>query len=408
MPAYPYKALTMDGKIVEGSMEGSDDGAVSLKLQEMGLFPVKVGGGKGTSLLSREFQLPWNWKKKRVRRKDLLVFTQELHTLVRSGFPLDRSLSVLGQLAESPALSEIIQDVLKEVKGGKSFSEGLNKYPEVFPKVYSSMVKAGETGGMLEEVLKRIAEFMETSENLRSYIVSALIYPALLSVVGIVSVTILTMFVVPRFAAIFHDMGVPLPLPMAILKGLSDFLASYWWLVIAVVAILAFYFRRYRSSAQGRLSWDRWMLRIPLVGVVLRKVEVARFSRTLGTLLHGGVPLLQAMTIVRDVIMNQGIATMIEPIRNGIKKGEGIAQPMKQSGVFPPLAMHLVEVGEESGRLDSMLVQVSDIYDNEVRNGVKNLIAFFEPALILVMGIIIGTIVVSMLLAIFSINDIPL
>jgi len=270
------------------------------------------------------------------------------------------------------------------------------------------MVKAGETGGMLEEVLKRIAEFMETSENLRSYIVGALIYPALLSVVGLASVTILTMFVVPRFAAIFHDMGVPLPLPMAILKGFSDFLAGYWWFAVAVVAVLVVYFRRFRSSPQGRLAWDRWTLRIPLVGVVLRKVEVARFSRTLGTLLHGGVPLLQAMTIVRDVIANQGIATMIEPIRNGIKKGEGISQPMKQSGVFPPLAMHLVEVGEESGKLDSMLVQVSDIYDNEVRNGVKNLIAFFEPALILVMGIIIGTIVVSMLLAIFSINDIPL
>ncbi len=405
MPAYPYKALTLEGKIVEGTMEGSDDGAVALKLQEIGLFPVKVGG-RGGSLLSREFELPW--KRKRVRRKDILVFTQELHTLVRSGFPLDRSLSVLGQLAESPALSEIIQDVLKEVKGGKSFSEGLSKYPEVFPKVYVSMVKAGEAGGMLEEVLKRIVDFLETSENLRSYIVGALIYPVLLSVVGIASVTILTLFVVPRFAAIFHDMGVPLPLPMAILKGISDFLAGYWWFALAVIIVLAIYFRRYRSSAQGRLTWDRWMLRIPLVGAVLRKVEVARFCRTLGTLLHGGVPLLQAMTIVRDIIINQGIATMIEPIRNGIKKGEGISQPMKQSGVFPPLAMHLIEVGEESGKLDSMLVQVSDIYDNEVRNGIKNLIAFFEPALILVMGIIIGTIVVSMLLAIFSINDIPL
>ncbi len=406
MPAYPYKALTLDGKIVEGTLEGSDDGAVLLKLQEMGLFPVKVGGGRGGGLLSREFELPW--KKKRVRHKDLLVFTQELHTLVRSGFPLDRSLSVLGQLAESPRLSEIIQDVLKEVKGGKSFSEGLGKYPDVFPKVYVSMVTAGEAGGMLEEVLKRIADFLETSENLRSYIVGALIYPALLGVVGIASVTILTMFVVPRFAAIFHDMGVPLPLPMAILKGLSDFLAGYWWFAAAVIALVAYYFRRYRSSPQGRLSWDRWILRVPLVGAVLRKVEVARFTRTLGALLHGGVPLLQAMTIVRDVVMNQGIATMIEPIRNGIKKGEGISQPMKQSGVFPPLAMHLIEVGEESGKLDAMLVQVSDIYDTEVRNGVKNLIAFFEPALILVMGIIIGTIVVSMLLAIFSINDIPM
>ncbi len=392
--------------MVEGSMEASNGGAVSLKLQEMGLLPVRVGTGTQKNLLNREFD--WPWKNRKIKKKDLLVFTQELHTLVRSGFPLDRSLSVLGELAESQALCNVIKDVLKEVKGGKSFSEALGKYPEVFPKVYVNMVKAGEAGGMLEEVLGRLVMFMETSENLRSYIVGALIYPVLLAIVGIASVTILTLFVVPRFAAIFKDMGVPLPLPMEILKGLSDFLSSYWWLVIIFVALIVAYLRRFRSSAAGRLLWDRWLLKLPLAGMVLRKVEVARFARTMGTLLHGGVPLLQAMTIVRDIISNQSIGTMIEPIRNGIKKGEGIAQPMKQSGVFPPLAMHLIEVGEESGKLDSMLIQVADVYDNEVRNGIKNLIAFFEPALILVMGIIIGTIVVSMLLAIFSINDIPL
>jgi len=406
MPSYNYRALTVDGKMIDGSMEGADDGTVSLRLQEMGLLPIRVGAiGKG-SFLSKEVPLPW--MRKRVRRKDLLVFTQELHTLTRSGFPLDRSLAVLGQLAENPALSEIIQDVLKEVKGGRSFSEALGKYPEVFPRVYANMVKAGEVGGMLEEVLARLALFLESSENLRSYIVGALIYPCLLSAVGVASVTILTMFVVPRFAAIFKDMGLPLPLPMAMLDGLSGFIESYWWALLLGILLVAFYLKRFRASPKGRLLWDRWMLRLPLLGSVIRKVEVARFSRTLGTLLQGGVPLLQGMSIVRDILSNQAIATMIEPIRNGIKKGEGISQPMKQSGVFPPLAMHLVEVGEESGKLDHMLVQVADVYDNEVRTGVKNLIAFFEPALILIMGILIGTIVVSMLLAIFSINDIPL
>jgi general secretion pathway protein F len=215
-------------------------------------------------------------------------------------------------------------------------------------------------------------------------------------------------FVVPRFASIFQDMGVDLPLPMAILKGLSGFLTGYWWVVLIMLLVTGFYFRRFRESEEGRLKCDRWLLRIPLLGMVLRKVEVARFSRSLGTLLHGGVPLLQAMTIVREIIGNRSIAMAIEPIRNGIKKGEGIAQPMKQSAVFPPLAMHLIEVGEESGKLDSMLIQVGDVYDVEVRNSIKNLIAFFEPALILLMGVIIGTIVVSMLMAIFSINDIPL
>ncbi len=407
MPSYIYKASTFEGKIVEGTIEAADNSAVAIKLQDMGLLPVRVGLVGRKSMLSQEIEWPWK-RGRKVRRKDLLVFTQELHTLVKSGFPLDRSLAVLAQLAESKALSEVVQDVLKEVKGGKSFSEGLGKYPDVFPKVYTNMVKAGEMGGALEEILARLADFLETSENLRSYIVGAMIYPALLSVVGLTSVTILTLFVVPKFAAIFTDMGVPLPLPMAILKGLSDFLASYWWFVAIAVFLVALYLHRLRAGVEGRLLWDRWMLRLPLVGAVIRKVEVARFSRTLGTLLHGGVPLLQAMTIVREIVGNQSIAGAIEPIRNGIKKGEGIAQPMKQSGVFPPLSMHLIEVGEESGKLDSMLVQVAEVYDNEVRNAVKNLIAFFEPALILVMGIVIGTIVVSMLMAIFSINDIPL
>jgi general secretion pathway protein F len=396
----------MEGKMVSGTMEGSDGGTVSLKLQEMGLFPVRIAYAARRSVFTREME--WPWRQKKVRRKDLLVFTQELHTLVRSGFPLDRSLAILGQLAESPAMAEVVQDVLKEVKGGKSISEALAKYPEVFPKVYVNMVKAGEMGGALEEILGRLAAYLVTSEDLRSYVVGAMIYPALLSAVGLASVTILTLFVVPRFATIFKDMGVPLPLPMAILSGLSGFLSGYWWLVLAGIFGLGLYFKRFRESAEGRLKWDRSLLRIPLVGVVLRKVEVARFARSLGTLLHGGVPLLQSMTIVRDIVGNQAIAAAIDPIRNGIKKGEGIAQPMKQSGVFPLLALHLIEVGEESGKLDSMLIQVAEAYDVEVRNSIKNLIAFFEPALILLMGIIIGTIVVSMLMAIFSINDIPL
>lgn len=406
MPSYNYKASTFEGKTVEGTMEASDDGTVSLKLQEMGLLPVRIGIATRQTMFTRE--IDWPWKRKKVRRKDLLIFTQELHTLVHAGFPLDRTLAVLGQLAESPAMSEVVQDVLKEVKGGKSFSEALAKYPAVFPKVYVSMVKAGEAGGALDEILSRLATFLITSEDLRSYIVSSMIYPVLLSIVGIASVTILTLFVVPKFTAIFQDMGVPLPLPMAILKNLGDFLTYYWWAVLVMIVLVGAYFKRFRASTEGRLKWDRWMLRVPLVGAVLRKIEVARFARSLGTLLHGGVPLLQSMTIVREIIANQSIAVAIEPIRNGIKKGEGITQPMKQSGVFPPLAMHLIEVGEESGKLDGMLIQVGEVYDVEVRNSIKNLIAFFEPALILLMGIIIGTIVVSMLMAIFSINDIPL
>jgi general secretion pathway protein F len=406
MPSFSYKASTLEGKMVDGTMEAADDGTVALKLQEMGLIPVRIGSSSGKAVLSREFE--WPWKRTKARRKDLLIFTQELHTLIRSGSPLDRSLAILSQLAESPAIAEAIQDVLREVKAGKSFSESLSQYPKIFPKVYVNMIKAGEAGGALEEILGRLTAYIEGTENLRSYIIGAMIYPALLSVVGLVSIIILTLFVIPRFTALFRDMGVDPPLAMRILEGFSSLLLGYWWFLLLLIIIAVYRFRSFRRSETGRLKWDHLLLRLPLVGKVLQKVEVARFSRTLGTLLHGGVPLLQGMSIVREIIDNQEIASAIEPIRNGIKKGEGIARPIRQSEVFPPLAMHLIEVGEESGKLDAMLVQVADIYDGEVRNSVKNLIAFFEPALILIMGIVIGTIVVSMLLAIFSINDIPL
>jgi len=396
----------MDGKLIEGTMEAADDGTVAMKLQEMGLLPVRIDFSDSKMLLKREIE--WPWKRKKVRRKDLLVFTQELHTLVKSGFPLDRSLTIISQIAESPSLRDIVQDILKEVKGGKSFSEALGKHTDVFPKVYINMIRAGEAGGALEEVLAHLTTYLVRSDDLRSYIVGALIYPILLSVVALASITILTLFVVPKFVLIFEDIGVPLPLPMVILRGISALFTNFWWLILALLVILGMYFRRFRNSTSGRMKWDRWLLRIPLLGTVLRKVEVARFSRSMGTLLHGGVPLLQAMTIVREIIGNQSIAVAIEPIRTGIKKGEGIAQPMKQSAVFPPLAMHLIEVGEETGRLDSMLNQVADVYDVEVRNSIKNLIAFFEPALIVLMGLIIGAIVISMLTAIFSINEIPL
>lgn len=387
-------------------MEASDNGGVAVKLQEMGLLPVRIDFSGRGSIFSRDLDLPW--KKNRVRKKDLMIFTQELHTLVKSGFPLDRSLTIIRQIADNPAMADIVHDILKEVKAGKSFSESLGKYPKVFPKVYVNMVRAGEAGGALEEILGHLTGYLQTSDDLRSYIVGAMIYPVLLSIVALGSITILAVLVVPKFVDIFEDIGVPLPLPMAILKGVSTVVSGYWWLILGVLLLAAFYIRRFRNSPEGRLKMDRWLLRIPLVGSALRKVEVARFSRALGTLLHGGVPLLQSMTIVREIIGNQSISQAIEPIRSGIKKGEGIAQPMKQSAVFPPLAMHLVEVGEETGRLDSMLTQVAEVYDVEVRNSIKNLTSFFEPALIVLMGVIIGTLVVSMLTAIFSINDIPL
>ena len=406
MPSYSYRASTLEGKIVESSIEAADVGLVSTKLQEMGLLPIHIGTAGRESVFRREME--WSWKSKKIKTRDLLIFTQELRTLTHAGFPLDRCLTILTQLSENPTMSGIVRDVLKEVKAGKSFSEALAKYPNVFPKVYVSMVRAGEAGGALDEVFGRLATFIESKEELRTHITGAMIYPALLSTVGIFSVIIMMVFVVPEFITIFDDMGVELPFPMMIMNGVSQALTRFWWLILAALFATGYAFKRFYDSEDGRLRWDRKMLEAPVLGAVLRKIEVSRFARTLGMLLRGGAPLLQSMAIVREIIGNQSIARTIDPIRSGIKKGEGIAQPIRQSGVFPPLAMHLIEVGEESGRLDDMLIQVADTYDVEVRNGVKNLISFFEPAVILFMGLVIGTVVVSMLMAIFSMNDVPM
>lgn len=403
MPLFDYKAVTPEGKVVEGSLEApSVDEALS-RLKDQGQLPIDVGSASG-GLFSRDFQLPW--QRKRVPRKDLLVFTQELSTLVRAGLPLDRSLSILAELSENEYLSEIIREALREIKSGKSLSEAIAAYPQVFPKVYVNMVKAGEMGGVLDHILERLLEYLENAEELRNYVSSALIYPAILSFVSLASIVVMLTFVIPRFAGIFDNAGAPIPLPMQILMGISGVIVGYWWLILIVVAGSVYLVRRRLADPEGRLAWDTRLLRIPLVGSMVQKLEVSRFSRTLGTLLKSAVPLIQSINLVREIISNRCIAQAMDPIKAGVKKGEGLARPFKDAQVFPPFAVHLLEVGEETGRLDSMLLQIADAYDRELRVAVKRLLAFLEPAIILFMGLVIGVMVVSMLYSIFSINDV--
>ncbi len=407
MAFFEYKAVTPDGKIIEGTLEAADQQTVMARLQEQGQMPIKVlASGESAGLLGRDFKLPWQIK--RVPRKDLLVFTQELSTLIHAGLPLDRSLSILSNLTENAYLSEIVKELLRQIKAGKSLSEALGAYPHVFPKLYVNMVKAGEVGGALDQILERLTEYMENAEELRSYVVSALIYPCILSLVAMSSIVIMITFVIPKFADIFANAGAPIPLPMRLMLGASGIITGYWWLILGVIFGTWYYWRRRLRTEEGRLNWDRFLLRIPLLGSVYLRMEVSRFGRTLGTLLNSAVPLIQSINIVKEVIGNQAIATAMEPIKAGVKKGEGLATPIKDSQVFPSFAVHLLEVGEETGRLDQMLLQIADSYDRELRTGLKRLIAFFEPAIILLMGIIIGLMVVSMLYSIFSINNVPI
>lgn len=405
MAIFSYKAVTPEGKVAEGTLEAMDEQSALQRLREQDQIPIRVFSGK-SGLLGRELKLPW--QRKRLPKRDLLLFTQELSTLVRAGLPLDRSLTILSELTENEYLREIIRELLREIKAGKSLSEALAAHPQVFPRVYISMIKAGEIGGALDEILKRLEEYLRSAEDLRSYLKTSLIYPCILIVVLGSALIFLFSFVVPRFAVVFENAGAPVPLPMRIMLAISGLITGYWWLFVGVVLAAGFLFRRWVSSEEGRLSWDRRLLKLPLLGAVMEKAEVSRLARALGTMLNSAVPLIPSINIAKDIVSNLAFVTAMEPIKSGVKKGDGLVKPVKEAGIFPPFAIHLLQVGEETGQLDAMLLQIADTYDRELRVSFQRLMAFFEPAVIVIMGLVVGVVVVSILYSIVSINDIPL
>jgi general secretion pathway protein F len=343
--------------------------------------------------------------RKRIKGRDLMIFTRELATLLRAGMPLDRSLHSLAMLTENESLKTVVSGVLTQVQEGKSLSKALAEHPTVFPPIYVNMVRAGEAGGVIESVLERLAEYLESSEKAREEIKSAMTYPIILAVVGAGSILILLTYVLPKFTVIFADIGAVMPPSTRIVMAISDFLQAYWWMAAALAAGLWFSFKRYTSSAAGLLKFHRLQLATPLLGELLRKVEVARFSRTLGTMLKSGVPLLQSLEIVRAVLTNTVMSTAIIGVQRDVSEGKGLSQPLERSGVFPALSLQMVAVGEDTGRLDEMLLIVSDHYDQDVSNLIARLMNMMEPAMLLIMGVVAGFIVISMLSAVFSVNE---
>lgn len=408
MADYSYRAVNREGKLVESSLDADSERTALLRLHEMGFTPLRVStGADSKNVLSAQAAQLFKPKRKRVKTKDLLMFTNELNTLLRAGLPIDRSLMVLEQLAEGSAFSEIVHDILKRIKGGKSMSDAMADFPDVFPKVYTNMLKAGEMGGVIPQVLNELSQFLTRNSEMKSYLVSSLIYPALITVMMLSSILVMVLFVIPRFSQIFEDSKVPIPLPMQVLMDVSSFLISYWWAILAGIVLVLATFQQWRNSEKGRLAWDRRLLRFPMLGRLINRIEVARFCRTLGTLMQSAVPLVNALSLVKEVVANRVIANSIEPIKAGVKKGDGLVAPMKKAGVFPSLSLHLIEVGEETGNLPSMLLQSAEVYEGEVRVEIKRLINLLEPLLILFMGVVVGLIVVSMIYSIFSINEIP-
>ncbi|MEW5803543.1 MAG: type II secretion system inner membrane protein GspF [bacterium] len=405
MAVFTYKATDRLGKLVTGSIEAKDKKAVITRLQESNFFPIKVEEKGKSSPTERKLSFSFS---QRIKKKDVLIFTGQLATLTSSGVPLDRSLTILTELTDNKKLKQVIADVQKSVHGGSHFTDALARHPRVFSRLYVSMVKAGESGGVLEGVLSRLAEFLESSQEFKESITSALVYPVLLTLVGGGAVAILLTFVVPKFTQIFADMGQVLPLSTRFLLGISNGLVHYWWLIIGVVLVLFLALRQYLQTEGGKWFWDSLKLRFPVWGSLTQKIEVSRFSRTLGTLVQSGVPILQALAIVKDIMGNSVLAKAIREIQGRIKEGEKISEPLMQCHLFPPMAIHMIDVGEETGQLETMLFKIADAYDRETRTSIKRMVSMLEPAMILVMGLVVGFIVVSMLMAIFGINDIPM
>ena len=408
MPTYSYKATDSAGKIVKGTLEAAQESGVVARLQDMGYIPLRI------SLAERDrrrlnFDLSKNIISifKGISTKDVVSFTQDLSVLLEAGLPVDRALSTLIDVTEKEKFKEVIKDVLKAVQGGSYFSDALAKHPMVFSTFYVNMVRAGEAGGVLEAVLGRLGVFLESSQDLRDYIKSAMVYPIFLVFVGGISIIILLTFVLPKFSIIFSDMGQSIPLSTRFLLGLSEILKTYWLVILGGFVAIYFFLRRYLRTTAGRLKLDQYKVNFPVGGELIKKIEVARFARTLGTLTKSGVPILQALNMVKEIIGNKVIARSMEKIYERVKEGERLAKPLAEAGIFPLLAIQMITVGEETGKLDKMLLRVAETYEKVVRNMVKRFISFLEPAMILAMGLVVGFIVISMLMAIFSMTEMP-
>ena len=403
MPRYRYEAVDAAGEVLRDELEAASADAAIERLRDQGLLPLSVDEAKG-GLLRGGLGQPLFSKRRALSRKALGVFTQQLASLLGAGMPLDRALTILIGVAEDERGKALLERVQAKVRGGSTLADALEAQG-AFSRFYLNMIRAGESGGALETVLKRLNEFLERSQALRETATSALIYPIILLSVAVLSVIILLTFVVPQFERLFADAGKALPLATQVVIALGNGFRHYWWVGLIVIGSIVTVARRQLNQPDSRARWDRRLLRLPLFGDLIAKVETARLSRTLGTLLGNGVSLLSALTIVRETLSNQILAGALGEVAEHAKTGRGLAEPLLEAGHFPKLAVQMIRVGEETGQLQEMLIQVADTYDGEVQTAVKRLLTLLEPALILGLGVVVAGIIMSILVAILSLND---
>ncbi|MDY0046321.1 MAG: type II secretion system F family protein [Thauera propionica] len=419
MPDFIYRAAQRDGRAVEGRLAADGREHAMRQLRARGLTPLTLepsAGGDSRSFVGTPAQGAEEGRRggykfrgnRQLGQADIHNITSELAVMLRAGLSLDRALRVLIGMSGSPAVDRLLDDVFKAVKGGKSLSQALAPYRELFGDFYLSMIRSGEAGGQLPEVLGRLAEHLERVKSLRDSVVSALIYPAILVIVACISVFLMLGFVVPQFETLFNDMGEALPLPTRIIVGAGHLVADWWWLLatLTVAAVLAA--RSWLTTPAGRAARDAWLLRLPVLGDVLRKYEITRFARSMGTLLGNGVPIVGALNIAAETMGNRQLRDAMDGVAPVIKQGGRMVDALEKTKLFTPLALNMVRLGEETGRLDAMLQELARVSDAEVQSGIKRALTLLEPALILILGGVIAAIIVSILMGILSVNDLAM
>lgn len=387
MATWAYRAKNYDGKTISGELDGDSKEQVTTKLREKGFFITKIEKKKSSVSLTLFTG--------KVTSKDVSIFAQMFSVMMGAGVPLVRCLSILQGQTENMAFSKVILTIRSDVEGGSTLSAALAKHPRVFDTLFVNLVRAGEAGGILDGILKRLASYLESSEALKSKVKGALTYPVvILSIAGLV-VLALIMFVLPQFKSIFESMNVELPFITQFLLQLSDMLVDWWFVIIPCIFVIPWAIMEFFRTEKGAKLYDTYILKMPAIGGMMRKMAVARFTRTLGTMITSGVPILQALEVTAATAGNVVIKEAVDSTRNSIREGESIAEPLKNSSVFPPMVVQMISVGEETGELDKMLMKIADFYEVEVDNAVKGLTSIIEPVVIVFMGLIIGGIVMA-------------
>jgi len=395
MPIYKWEGKTLKGVIKKGEMEAGTEGAIRIHLRQQNIIPTKIAA-KG-----KEFTISLPFGKK-VQQRSIAIFTRQLATMIDAGLPLVQSLEILASQQDNKIFKGILREIREDVEGGSTFAGSLKKHPSVFNDLYTNLVVAGEEGGILDNILNRLANYIEKAEALKKKVKSALVYPSVIISVAIAVVAILMIFVIPVFETMFSSAGQNLPLPTLIVVMISKFFRKYVFIFVPALILGVFLLRKYHQTENGKFIMDRFLLKAPVFGELFRKIAVARFSRTLGTLVSSGVPILDGLNIVSKTAGNKVIETAILNARNSIREGETIAEPLGRSNIFPPMVIQMISVGESTGALDSMLTKIAEFYEDEVDVAVGNLTSMLEPLLMIFLGVVIGGVVIAMYLPIFQ------